>query len=104
MALDFAAAMETVNEKLLLVFPDSLTCNGVDYPCISPPKEQMKTMTLGPYEGASTAQFQMREEDRETAGITTGSRFTSNDIEWQVYAILGDPNDSLVHLRCHFKQ
>ena len=96
--------MDRANRSLLTTFPDTLTHSSATYPCIAPPVEQLKKMQANNYDLNATADFQMLESDRAKAGITTRSVISSHNLTFEVYAIAGDPNDTMVRLRCFNKQ
>ena len=108
MALDFAATMGRLNEKLLDTFTDELTYDGKVYECIAPPIERLNAMALGPYDPKSEASFQMRLSDFTASGMKLQDSFTHqigdfDPLTFSVYAYRADNNDSLVNLRCHLK-
>lgn len=96
--------MARLNEKLLGIFPDSITFNKAVYECIAPPIEQLRKMQVANYDENATATFQMRELDRLRAGIIPRSVIEHGELKFEVYSIARDANDSLTALRCYLKQ
>jgi hypothetical protein len=106
-----ALALSRANETLLVKFPDALWFNGVEYGCIAPPVELLKKMQLNMYDANAMAQFQMRESDRATAGISSLARSvitykhpTLGEFAFEVTDMFTDKNDTMIRLVCNLKQ
>lgn len=90
--------MDRLNEQLLVTFPDTLSIAGVEYECISPPREVMKTMTQGPFDVTHTARFQMRKADYLASKLGLRQPFESQGVKFELKNYQSDANDTMVTL------
>ena len=108
MAVSIASAYARQFDELLAAYSTevekAITVAGVDFPCIAPPVERMKSLTQGPYDADRTVTFQVKKSDFQSSGLKERDPFTFDTVKFEVKTIRTDPLKAHVEIFAKLRQ
>jgi hypothetical protein len=91
-------------EDMLLEWPGTIVFNGVTYDALCDPQTSQRVMQDGPFSGIRPTIFAIRKTDFASSKMNNRSFFSSDGKNYQVTAIIEDPNEPSVQIRADQKQ